>query len=46
MDAHLVLDGRVWVALERGVEAVLETSKEHVLWSFKGEGNEEWGKDG
>lgn len=47
MDCYLVLDGRVWVALERGVEAILETHEEHALWSFKRrESVEEWGKDG
>ena len=42
-----MLDGRVWVPLERGVEAILETSEEHALFSVKAmyDQEEEWGVD-
>lgn len=34
-EAQLVLDGRVKVPLDRGVEATLECNDEHALWSFR-----------
>lgn len=34
-EAQLVLDGRVKVPLDRGVEVTLECNDEHALWSFR-----------